>query len=119
MKDSVKVELIWEPGAYDKLTHDTPDKIMYEIADTTLNLTFPIMPEKTGEMKRSSLAKGVQGSNLHYKIGSYTDYASCVYVMPEKTNWTTPGTTAYWFRNTWQKYGNNIIQESCERNSLK
>lgn len=119
MIDSVNVELIWEPGAKEKLTEDTPDKIMYEIAAQTLTLTEPTIPYRTGKMHQSTLAKGVQGSNCKYHIGSYTDYAAYVYVMPQSTNWTTPGTNAYWFRETWQKYGNNIIQQSIERNKLR
>ena len=119
MIDSVKIELIWEKGAYDKITQEVPDKIMYDIAENTLAMVYPTIPERTGKMKRSTLAAGVQGSNLHYKIGSYTDYAAYVYVMPEKTNWTTPGTNAYWFRETWIKHGKSIMQESIERNKLK
>ena len=118
MTDGVNVHLEWLPGAEEKVSHEVPDKIIYEIAETTLNLSFPVMPENTGKMKRSCLAKGVQGSDMNYKIGSYTDYAAYVYVMPDKTNWTTPGTEAYWFRRTWQKYGQSILQEACERNSL-
>lgn len=119
MIDSVNIQVLWEKGAYDKITKEVPDKVVYEIAETTLNLSFPIMPERTGKMKRTSLARGVQGGNGNYKIGSYTNYASYVYVMPENTHWTTPGTEAYWFRNTWQKYGKSIMQEAVERNEPK
>lgn len=119
MIESVKVDVKWEPGAYDKLTKEVPDRTMFEIAETTLNMSFPIMPERTGRMKQTSLAKGVQGSNCNYRIGSYTDYASYVYVKPDNTNWTTPGSEAHWFMRTWERYGSSITNEAVERNKLK
>ncbi len=119
MIESVNVELIWDKGAKEKITHDIPDKIIHDIARISLDMTMPSIPERTGEMRRTTLARGVQGSNMHYKIGSYTDYAAYVYVMPSKTNWTTPGTQSYWFREVIQKNINNIMQQAVERNKLK
>ena len=119
MIDKVNIELIWEKGAKENLTHDTPDKIMRDVARISLDMTYPEIPELTGRMKKSSLARGVQGGNMNYKIGSYTDYAAYVYVMPRKTRWTTPGTQSYWFRNVIQKNINNIMQQAVERNKLK
>jgi hypothetical protein len=120
MIDKVNVQVIWDKGAYNKITQEVPDKIVFETARETLDLVFPIMPELTGKMKRSSLAKGVQGSNKNYKIGSYTDYASFVYVKDNnKTHWTTPGTQSYWFSDYWQKHGKSIFNSVVERNILK
>lgn len=119
MIDSVNVQVIWEKGAYDKITKEIPDKIVHDIARITLDMTTPTIPERTGKMKRSTLARGVQGGNSNYKIGSYTDYAAYVYVMPEKTHWTTPGTNAYWFREVVQKNIHNIMEQAVERNKLK
>ena len=92
---------------------------MYDISRETLYLVYPTIPERTGKMKQSSLARGVQGGNKNYKIGSYTDYASYVYVMPEKTHWTTPGTNARWFSEYWQNHGKSIANSVIERNKLK
>ena len=117
MKTEVTVK--WNPGVYDKLTKGTPDRIMYDIAAKTLLMVFPTIPERTGKMKQSSLARGVQGSNLNYHIGSYTDYASYVYEMPDRTHWTTPGTNAEWFIRTWQKSGKSIVADAIGRNKLK
>ena len=119
MIESVNVQVLWEKGAYNKITQEVPDKIVYETARETLDLVYPTIPENTGKMKRSSLARGVQGSNKNYRIGSYTDYASYVYVMPPKTHWTTPGTNAYWFSDYWKKHGKTIFNSVVERNKLK
>lgn len=115
MIDNVNVKFEWYKGMPDEVTKVIPDKIIYDLARTTLDLSFPIMPERTGKMKSTSLARGVQGGNGVYRIGSYTDYASYVYNMPDSTNWTTAGTTSQWFHKTLQKYGNNILKEAVER----
>lgn len=115
-----EVIIKWEPGALEKLTKTTPDKIMYQIARTTLDLVMPTIPERTGKMKKTSLSRGVTGSNGHYRIGSYTKYAKYVYVMDNKrTNWTTPGTNSYWFREYWLKHGKGIAAMVVEENKLK
>lgn len=119
MIDSVNIELLWDKGAKEKITQDIPDKIMRDIARISLTMTMPTIPERTGEMRRTSLARGVQGSNMNYKIGSYTDYATYVYMMPNSTNWTTPGTQNYWFREVIQKNIKVITQLAIERNKLR
>ena len=35
MIESVNVDVRWEAGAYDEITQEVPDKIMFEIAETT------------------------------------------------------------------------------------
>lgn len=114
-----KVTLKWENGAEKKIKDTVPDKIVRDIATITLNTSFPMIPERTGKMRQSTLAKGVQGSNCHYKIGSYTDYASYVYNMPDKTHWTTPGTNGEWFIRTWKMKGKSITSQAVGRNKLK
>lgn len=115
-----KVEVKWNNGAYETITEEVPDRIMYETARETLDLVFPTIPELTGKMKQTSLAKGVQGSDCEYKIGSYTDYAMYVYVKNnDTTNWTTPGTNSRWFHEYWEKHGKSIISSVVERNMLK
>ena len=114
------VELRWAPGVEKALTETIPDEIIKDIARETLDLTYPTIPENTGKMKRESKAAGVKGSNGEYWIGSYTKYAKFVYVRDNnKTNWTTPGTNSYWFKEYWLKHGKNIIEVVLERNRKK
>ncbi len=118
MKETVVIK--WTPGAKEKLCNTTPDTIMFEIARETLDHSYPTIPKLTGKTRGTTLAKGVQGSDCKYKIGSYTDYASIVYVRDNnRTNWTTPGTNSYWFSDFFQKYGQSIINSVVERNKLK
>ena len=115
-----EVVIKWIPGAEKKITDEVPDKIIHEIAGTTLDLVSPTIPYSTGKMRRSSLAGGVRGSNSNYYIGSYTNYAKYVYVKDNaKTKWTTPGTNSYWFREYWLKHGRSITNMVVERNKLK
>lgn len=114
-----KVYVKFENGVENKLTNTIPDKIIYDIATITLNATFPTIPERTGRMRQSTLARGVQGGNCHYKIGSYTNYAAYVYNMPDKTNWTTAGTNGEWFIRTWKQKGKSITSQAVGRNKLK
>lgn len=114
---SIRVK--WNKGVKEEITHNTPSKIMQDVAEITLNTTFPTIPELTGKMRQTSMAHGVKGSGLDYTIGSYTNYASIVYVKPKSTNWTTPGTNAYWFNEVWVKKGKAITSEAVERNKLK
>ncbi len=119
MIETANIKVIWNKGAYDKITKEVPDHIVYEVARETLDLVMPTIPERTGKMKQTTLARGVQGGNKNYRIGSYTDYAKYVYVMPDKTHWTTPGTNAHWFSEYWQKHGKSIVDSVVERNKLK
>ena len=109
------IRVTWEKGAYDKIVKEVPDKIVYDIAAQTLSITYPTIPERTGKMRQSSLARGVQGSNKVYRIGSYTDYATYVYNMPEKTHWTTPGTHSQWFARTLRRNGATIIDNAVNQ----
>lgn len=116
MIENFSIDVKWLPGMENKVLHEIPDRIIYSVARQTLDLTYPTIPELTGKLKQSSLARGVQGGNGVYKIGSYTDYASYVYVKNnEKTNWTTPGTNSHWFTETLQKKGKSILQEAVRK----
>ena len=115
-----QVILKWAHGAKDKLNKEIPDKIIYEVARATLDGVQPTIPERTGNMKRTTLAGGVKGSNGDYYIGSYTDYAKYVYERDNnKTNWTTPGTNSYWFKEYWLKNGKSILSTVLEENKLE
>ena len=114
-----KSQVKWKPKAQDIITKDTPDKIVYAIARTTLDMSFATIPKDRGQLRASSKAYGVQGSNGDYSIGSKTDYAKYVYNMPDKTNWTTTGTHGQWYPRYWKQYGNVIFKQAVERNKLK
>ena len=110
----------WKPGVKEKITNETPDRIMYEIASMTLDMSFTGIPlGKTGNLRKTSKAAGVRGQNGNYYIGSYTNYAKYVWDMPESTNWTTPGTNSQWYKRYWQKHGKSISKNVIERNKLK
>ena len=122
MADSVVVK--WSPGAKEKLLNTYPDTIMYQVARMTLDMSYTTIPLSTrknaGQLRRSSMAAGVRGSNKKYYIGSYTDYAKYVWKMPnESTNWSTPGTVSEWYKRYWDKSGKTVIDTVLRRNKLK
>ena len=122
MKDDVIVK--WSPGAQNKLLNVYPDTIMYQIARMTLDMSYAMIPlsnrKNAGQLRRSSMAAGVRGSNKNYYIGSYTDYAKYVWQMPnESTNWSTPGTASEWYKRYWNKSGKSVVNTVLERNKLK
>ena len=89
------VKVNWYPGKKKEVL-EASDKIMYSIARQTLDRTFPHIPMSRRKgvvhMRQTSMSAGVRGSDGNYYIGSYTDYAKYVWVMPRTTNWTEPGT---------------------------
>ena len=100
---------------------NAPDKIVYSVASNTLHRSYPTIPlsndKYKGQLRRSSMAYGVRGSNATYKIGSQTYYAKHVWVMNnETTNWTTPGTGSKWYINYLKKHGKQLIAESIKEN---
>lgn len=100
---------------------NAPDKIIYSVASNTLHRSYPTIPMSNekykGQLRRSSMAYGVRGSNAIYKIGSNTSYAKYVWVMNnETTNWTTPGTGSQWYINYLKKHGKQLITESIKEN---
>ena len=100
---------------------NAPDKIIYSVASNTLHRSYPTIPMSNekykGQLRRSSMAFGVRGSNATYIIGSNTSYAKDVWVMNnETTNWTTPGTGSKWYINYLKKHGKQLIAESIKEN---
>lgn len=105
---------------FDKI-QNAPDKIIYSVASNTLHRSYPTIPMSNdkykGQLRRSSMAYGVKGSNAVYKIGSDTSYAKYVWVMNnETTHWTTPGTGSQWYINYLKKHGKQLIAESIKEN---
>ena len=122
MADDIVVK--WSPGAQNKLLNVYPDTIVYQVARMTLDMSYTTIPlsnrKNAGQLRRTSMAAGVRGSNKNYYIGSYTDYAKYVWVMPdESTHWSTPETHSKWYKRYWEKTGKNIINTVVERNKLK
>lgn len=101
-----------------------PDDILYTTAKETLDMSVPTIPMSnikghSGTLRRSSTAGGVRGGNGDYYIGSYTNYASSVWKMPDSTNWTTPGTNNKWYARTLKEYGLMIIDNAINKSWRK
>lgn len=115
-----QVKIVWKPGAKEKILDEFPDKVVYTIASMTLDMAYTMIPMgKTGNLRKTSKSAGVRGSNKDYYIGSYTNYAKFVWLMPESAKWTTPGTDSKWYERYWNKNKSMIIKNALERNKLK
>ncbi len=91
------------------------DKVAYEVASQILDRAFTGIPLDNGDLRETSKAEGVRGSNANYYVGSYTSYAKEVWNYPESTHWSEPGTNNKWYERTWKKFGKNILKVSVER----
>lgn len=101
-----------------------PDDILYTIAKETLDMSVPTIPMSnikghSGTLRRSSTAGGVRGGNGDFYIGSYTNYASSVWKMPDSTNWTTPGTNNKWYARTLKEHSSIIIDNAINKSWRK
>ena len=116
------VKVNWYPGKKKEVL-EASDKIMYSIARQTLDRTFPHIPmsKRKGvvHMRQTSMSAGVRGSNGNYYIGSYTNYAKYVWVMPRNTNWTEPGTFGKWYQEIYTKQKKSIVGIAIKENELK
>lgn len=116
------VKFTWNNNS-DKKLLKVPDKVVYECARRTLDLTYTKIPlsnrKYAGKLRQSTMAGGVKGSNGIYSLGSYTSYAKYVYNMRENAHWTTPGTNNKWFERTWKEKGSLIKKQAIERNLKK
>lgn len=119
---SVTTKVEWEPGAREQIKN-MPDKVVYAIARITLDTAYTHIPlsnqKNAGKLRQTSMDAGVRGSNGDYYIGSYTNYAKCVWDMGDGTNWTTPGTFGKWYEQIFSQYYNKIVNTALERNKLK
>lgn len=99
------------------------DRQMYAIARKTLDASIPRTPQFSRKMRMAT--SGFHGVGVEkigskeYQIGSATDYASTVYMYPEATHWTTPGTNNRWFIRTWETLGKNITKIVLSKEKLK
>ena len=95
-----------------------PNAFLYTVAKETLDMTDSLQyfPVKRGVLERTSMAVGVKGTEGGYYIGSFTEYASRVWDLPqETTNWTNPNTKSKWYAYTLKNYGQLIIDTAIER----
>lgn len=112
----------WYSGKKQQI-EQVSNKVMYEIARETLDVSFTHIPLSTnknaGKLRQSSTGGGVKGDGCNYYIGSYTNYAKYVWSMGNDTNWSTSDTFGKWYGETWKKQGRQILTSAVERNKLK
>ena len=118
VKLATSIDFNWTPGAQKKILN-AGNVITYATARQTLDITFPHIPKLTGKMRKTSMAAGVRGQNGDYYIGSYTNYAKYVWVMPRNTNWTEPGTFGKWYQEIYTKQKKSIVGIAIKENELK
>ena len=103
----------------ENVLNNVADKVSYAVARMTLDYTMQHIPlsrgkSTSGQLRRSTSAYGVRGSNGNYSIGSVTSYASYVYVM-QNVHWTTPGTYGKWFHTIYKEKGNLMLKDALNR----
>lgn len=98
-----------------------PDDVLFAVARQTLDLSIPIIPlsvghPTSGSLRRTSAQGGVRSCDGGYYIGSFTDYASYVWMMDdETTNWTTSGTHSQWYARTLKEKGKVILENAVNQ----
>jgi hypothetical protein len=121
----VSVEFKWNPKTKSGLQR-IPDEILYTCAKQTLDLSLSqsLIPKSNtvghaGTLRTATMSYGVHQSPGDMTIGSPTGYASYVWVMPESTNWTTPGTNNKWFARTLKRYSSTILNNAVNQSWKK
>lgn len=118
----VKVEVVPNTKTMNGLKQ-VPDRVLFHVARQTLDMSrdtgiIPMSPPGTktrGKLRSTSMAGGVRGGNGNYYIGSYTDYASYVWKMPDSTNWTDKNSNNKWYTRTLKKHGKTITEIAINR----
>lgn len=114
----MKVSVTFKPNKKtENKLKNAPNKVTYEIARRTLDLTVPHIPMNTGKMRATSTSAGVRGKDGDYWIGSYTSYAIKVWYYKD-VHWTTPSTFGKWYEEIWRKHKSSIEKNVLERNKL-
>jgi hypothetical protein len=101
----------------EKILLGLPNDIMYTVARITLDMSMKKVPMSrgkttSGQLRRSTTAYGVRGSDGNYSIGSAVSYAKYVYKMPDSNNFTTPGTSGKWFHKTFKQHQVSIVKNA-------
>lgn len=95
-----------------------PDEVLYKMARKTLDFSqthipMSALPNHKGTLRRTTMSRGVRGSNGDYYLTSPTNYATRVWLLNDATtNWTTSGTHSKWFEWTLKKYKKQIENDS-------
>lgn len=119
----------WKTGAKEKI-EAFPDNVLYDTANTFKRASMYVTPMRTGALRSSANRYGVKNIGNHtFRIANTMYYSSPTYqgyFLNESTgevhpihNWTTSGTGAYWYRNTWLRSGMTIFKGAVASNFLK
>lgn len=97
------------------------DKVVYGMARATLDFTNKnAFPEKTGTLRRASMAAGVKTvGRMTYGLGyseeydgESVDYGKIVYKYGPGTHWTNKSTVPHWYDGVFKKHKSNIMQDA-------
>ena len=95
-----------------------PLDVLFEAAKVTLDMTLSknYFPFDTGKLNETSAEKGVRYCEGGCYIGSFTDYASYVWNLPQKpTHWTNDDTKAQWYAYTLKTHGKTILETAINK----
>lgn len=94
-----------------------PNEILHAVAKETLDMTRSkrFIPYKTGKLDETSADYGARKCSDGYCIGSFTNYASSVWKMPQSTNWTNKSSKSKWYAYTLKRYGQTIIDTAISQ----
>lgn len=112
MNNQIGLDIIILKDIDEKQIDNFSDRVVYEVARATLDLTAGNFPRLTGDLERGSYEMGVVGSNKEYGLGSTVDYAKYVWEKPQNTNWTNPNTIAQWYYWKFRVRENEIINQA-------
>ena len=100
--------------------NDMPSKILYSMAQSTLDVAMPTIPRDTGNLRQQTSSYGVKQHSEHdYSISSKgADYAKYVVKMGDSTHWTTPGTHGQWWYRTIKRMDKIILGNAVNQNKL-
>lgn len=123
MSKTIEVSIEVIEGLPIKKIDDYMDFIVQETARITLDFTNTKnrFPELTGDLKRSSMARGVVSEgNKTYSLGTddTVDYGGYVWKFPQDTNWTNEETYAQWFVTEF-KNEKEIIMSNAIQNAKR
>ena len=88
------------------------DKVVYNAARATLDMTEGHFPYLTGDLSRGAKALGVRGNDKSYTLGTSVSYGSTVWEYPQSTNWTNPSTLAQWYATVFKNKKESIISQA-------
>ena len=92
------------------------DRVVYNMADITLERTEGHIPRLTGHMHDDIFARGVKGSNKVYTLGvDETPYAIYVWNMGKGTKWTNKQSYTKWFMTEFTNSREKIINQAVSR----